>query len=198
MNKSESKYFNTAARMDEAFLTLLAKKDFEFITVKEICEAAGVNRSTFYLHYETISDLLEESVQYINDRFLEYFQASAVELLPEIQDSALDKLVFITPKYLVPYLNYVRDHRQLFRTALQKSGSLRLETVYSRMFEAVFDPILDRFRILPQERQYKMAFYIHGLTGMIDEWLQNDCAESIGQMVRLIQSCVLPHLSRIG
>ena len=41
MNKSESRYFATAARMDEAFLTLLAKKDFEYITVKEICEVAG-------------------------------------------------------------------------------------------------------------------------------------------------------------
>ena len=29
MNRSESRYFATAARMDEAFLTLLAKKDFE-------------------------------------------------------------------------------------------------------------------------------------------------------------------------
>ena len=57
MNKSESRYFATAARMDEAFLTLLAKKNFEYITVKEICEVAGVNRSTFYLHYETMSDL---------------------------------------------------------------------------------------------------------------------------------------------
>ncbi|MBD8932200.1 MAG: TetR/AcrR family transcriptional regulator, partial [Ruminococcus sp.] len=28
MNKSESRYFATAARMDEAFLTLLGKKDF--------------------------------------------------------------------------------------------------------------------------------------------------------------------------
>ena len=55
MNRSESRYFATAARMDEAFLTLLAKKDFEYITVKEICEVAGVNRSTFYLHYETMS-----------------------------------------------------------------------------------------------------------------------------------------------
>ena len=41
MNRSESRYFATAARMDEAFLTLLAKKDFEYITVKEICEVAG-------------------------------------------------------------------------------------------------------------------------------------------------------------
>ena len=56
MNKSESKYFATAARMDEAFLILLAKKDFEYITVKEICEVAEVNRSTLYLHYETMSD----------------------------------------------------------------------------------------------------------------------------------------------
>ena len=37
MNRSESKYFNTAARMDEAFLSLLEKKDFAYITVKELC-----------------------------------------------------------------------------------------------------------------------------------------------------------------
>ena len=52
MNKNESKYFNTAVRMDKALIELLEKKDFEYITIKEICQAAGVNRSTFYLHYE--------------------------------------------------------------------------------------------------------------------------------------------------
>ena len=55
--------------MNEAFLELLEKKDFAYITVKEICEKAGVNRSTFYLHYETINDLLEESAQHIIDQF---------------------------------------------------------------------------------------------------------------------------------
>ena len=47
MNKSESKYFNTALLMDEALIQLLEVKDYEYITVKEICEKAGVNRSTF-------------------------------------------------------------------------------------------------------------------------------------------------------
>ena len=60
MNKSESKYFNTAEKMDKAFLELLQRKDFSFITVKEICEKAGVNRSTFYLHYQDQSALLED------------------------------------------------------------------------------------------------------------------------------------------
>ncbi|MDO5813306.1 MAG: TetR/AcrR family transcriptional regulator [Bacillota bacterium] len=45
--------------MDQAFLELLEKKDFEYITIKEICQKANVNRSTFYLHYENMGDLLE-------------------------------------------------------------------------------------------------------------------------------------------
>lgn len=63
MNKSE---FHTALRMEEALLALLERKDLEYITVKELCQEAGVNRSTFYLHYETIGDLLNETVEMIN------------------------------------------------------------------------------------------------------------------------------------
>ena len=58
MGGRQLRYFETAELMDEALLQLLADKDLEFITVKEICERAGVNRSTFYLHDETIDDLL--------------------------------------------------------------------------------------------------------------------------------------------
>ena len=58
MDKAQSKYFNSARLMDEAFLCLLEKKSIDFISVKEICKKAGVNRSTFYLHYDNIADLL--------------------------------------------------------------------------------------------------------------------------------------------
>ena len=73
MNKNESKYFNTAIKMDEALLSLLEKKDFEYITIKEICDIAGVNRSTFYLHYENTYDLLREAAQYILDKHFSYY-----------------------------------------------------------------------------------------------------------------------------
>lgn len=69
MNKSESKYFNTARRMDEALISLLSEKDFQYVTIKEICERAAVNRSTFYLHYENIGDLLMETIEFINEKF---------------------------------------------------------------------------------------------------------------------------------
>lgn len=59
--------------MDEAFLALLEQKDFAYITVKELCQKAGVNRSTFYLHYETVGDLLAESVEYMHRQFMAQF-----------------------------------------------------------------------------------------------------------------------------
>ena len=66
MNKSESRYFNTALLMNQALIELLAKKDISYISVKEICQKAGVHRSTFYLHYENIGDLLEETMENID------------------------------------------------------------------------------------------------------------------------------------
>lgn len=103
MNKSESKYFATAARMDEAFLELIEKKDFAYITVKEICEKAGVNRSTFYLHYETVGDLLEESVRHIIDRFVEFMPYDTADFLKKLNECPLEELYLITPEYLTPY-----------------------------------------------------------------------------------------------
>ena len=80
MNKSESKYFNTALLMDEALLFLLEKKDFEFISVKEICDKAGVSRSTFYLHYENMNDLLIEKIELINKKFNDSFETKITNL----------------------------------------------------------------------------------------------------------------------
>ena len=190
MNKSESKYFATAARMDEAFLTLLEKKDFAYITVKEICEAAGVNRSTFYLHYETMVDLLSESVSHMNEQFLTYMKKDPQTFVTKLRDCPLDELYLITPEYLTPYLGYIEQHKRLFRTATENAAVLGMDKSYDRMFRHVFTPILDRYGIPQQDRGYIMAFYIQGLMAIISEWLRNDCADSIAYVVDMIQRCV--------
>lgn len=70
--------------MDEALLALLGEKDLEYITVKEICHRAGVNRSTFCLHYETIADLVKEILEMVNRRFLSYFPHQEEEVLGNV------------------------------------------------------------------------------------------------------------------
>ena len=104
MNKSESKYYNTAVLMDEALLLLLETKDFDFITIKEICKKAGVNRSTFYLHYQNTNDLLNEAIGLINKRFNESFNNKKFDA----QISSKEDSFFITKEYLIPFLTFVR------------------------------------------------------------------------------------------
>lgn len=67
-------------------MDLLSKKDFAYITVKEICDKAGVNRSTFYLHYETVADLISESIEYMNGQFLDYIELDSQEIVKRLKD----------------------------------------------------------------------------------------------------------------
>ncbi|MBO5891198.1 MAG: TetR/AcrR family transcriptional regulator, partial [Oscillospiraceae bacterium] len=159
MNKSESKYFNTATKIDLALISLLKKKPFEYITVSEICETAGVNRSTFYLHYETVGDLLNETTRYLLDGFLSYFSSDTRSVAFNLNDCELTELMFICDKYLTPYFTYIKDHKEVFATALLHNKTLGFEDVYKRMFENIFNPILDRFHYSPNDRPYVMMYY---------------------------------------
>ena len=176
--------------MDEAFLKLLEKKDFAYITVKEICEVAGVNRSTFYLHYETMADLLSESVSHMNEQFLDYMKNDAGTFITKIKDCPLDELYLVTPEYLMPYLSYIKEHQRLFRTATEHASVLGMDKSYQGMFQHIFIPILERYGVRKQDRDYIMVFYIQGIMAIIFEWLKNDCADSIEYIVNIIQQCV--------
>ena len=95
LNKSESKYYNTACLMDEALILLLEKKEYSFITIKEICEKAGVNRSTFYLHYETMDDLLSETIKYVGKKIHIKFNNKVLDK-QAIKNSKLEDLEELT------------------------------------------------------------------------------------------------------
>lgn len=186
MNKSESKYFNTAAKMDLALIELLKKKSFAYITVSEICKTAGVNRSTFYLHYETIGDLLTETVRYLLNDFFSYF--SPTKINPS--DCELDELIFICDKYLTPYLTYIKDHKEVFLTALLNNKALGFDSVYQNLFDHIFNPILDRFQYPPNYRQYVMMYYLSGVNAIILEWLKTDCAQPMRDIAEIICACI--------
>lgn len=191
MNKNESKYFNTAVKMDEALIALLEKKDFEYITIKEICETAGVNRSTFYLHYENTADLLKETTKYILDSFLTYFSVDKQSITNKYNDCELKDLVFITPEYITPYLTYIKENQRVFKTALKQLGTMDFEAVYNKMFKFIFNPVLERFSFPEVDRKYVMKFYLTGITAIVMEWLKNDCKDPIEEISKIIIQCVI-------
>ena len=161
VTKSESKYFNTARMMDEALIELLCKKDIPYISVKEICAKAGVNRSTFYLHYETISDLLEETIEHIQAEFQKSFHIEAGDFIEEIDKMPLNELILINDKFLHPYLNFVKEHKHIF----------------------------NRFKIPEEEHKYLLVYHINGVMAIVLEWLKWDCKEPVEDVVEIIENC---------
>ena len=190
MNKSQSKYFNTAVRFDKALLALLDKKPFEFITISEICEEAGVNRSTFYLHYENTSDLLEEALKYVLDEFVSYFSVDMRNIETQYADNDLQELVFINEQYLVPYLTYVKEHQRIFLAAVSQPQTFHAEDLDKRLFDNIFTPILERFHYPANTRKYVMQFYLNGLTAILTEWLKDGCQKSIEEISSIIHLCI--------
>jgi len=198
MNKNESKYFNTAQKMDEALILLLEKKEFAYITIKEICDTAGVNRSTFYLHYENTSDLLKETTQYILDRHFSYYDADKQDVFSRLECGDRKQLIFITRDYLVPYLTFIKENRRIFKLSIKQFHVMNMEDVYEKMFKYIFDPILVKFHIPENERTYLIKFYLTGIFAVVMEWLDKDCEDDIETIIKIINDCIIGKQGLIG
>lgn len=61
MKKSNDRRIRyTRYALQNALIVCMQQKPFNRITVREICETADINRSTFYMHYKDIYELLDE------------------------------------------------------------------------------------------------------------------------------------------
>ena len=190
MNKNESKYFKSAEKMHTALLTLLDSKDFELISVKEICETAGVNRSTFYLHYDNVNDLLQETVEAVYRDFFGRFGAEGPGAL-DVDKKNEDELFLVTPKYLMPYLDFVEENRKLFYLMYEKNEMMGAEKTYETWFKTIFGPILTRFGVPQKEQSLIMVFYLKGIIGVVTEWVRGGCTESKDEIISVIQKCII-------
>lgn len=190
MNKSESKYFNTALLMDQALVELLKEKELAYITVKEICKKAGVNRSTFYLHYETISDLLSEIMEHTMDSFVELFPKKPEDFVTGIAEAELDNLFLITDEYLKPYLEFIRKNQSLYKAAFNDPKALQTDKRIENIYHYVLFPIMERFHIPKEEQAYQADFYIRGCMAVIQRWVNGGCREAVEQIENIIIHCI--------
>ena len=186
MNKSESKYFNTALLMNEALLLLLETKEYEFITVTEICKKAGVNRSTFYLHYETIDDLLFETLNMINNKFNESFNNRKID----INSATKESLFLINDEYLIPYLIFIKENLRIYKLIHEKPFIFKKHTTFNIMYEKLFSKILEIYKVPEDEKEYVFSYYSFGLVAIIQRWIENNCSDDIEKIVNIMKKVI--------
>ena len=190
MNKNESRYQSTAILFDDALINLLEHKDIDYITIKEICDKAGVNRSTFYLHYENISDLINECMEYVNQKFLSKFEQDTSVFIEKINESELDELYLIKSEYLIPYLNFIKENKNIFKATFLNPNGMQASKRMISLEKYVIFPIMKRYEIPEEKIKYILSFYLHGIVAIIKEWVKNDCSETVKEIENIIIECV--------
>ena len=178
MNKQESRYQYTASLMSEALLLLLEQKDYDSITVREVCQKAGVNRSTFYLHYESMNDLLEEMIGMINDRF-----KSSLSSVPTDDPS---NVILTSEKYLRPYLGFIKENMRAYKVIHQKDRLFNSQKTFEGFYKSIFSPALTHFGVSEEEKEYVFAFYTQGTVAIIGKWLESNCRDDVEKIIDLI------------
>ena len=187
MNRFESKYFNTALIMNESLIELLLKKDYEYISIKDICLKAGVNRSTFYLHYETKDDLLKETIKNINKKFYDSFNNKKIDVN---KIESLNELILVNKEYLIPYLNYIKQNKKIFKLLYDKPELFNLKENFQNMYDNLFQPILERFNVPKNEQIYIFEYYSKGVLAIILKWVSLSCKENIDFIISMIEKCL--------
>ncbi len=148
------------------------------------------NCATFYLHYENTSELLNETARFLLDDFASYFNVDTKNLTDKFRESPLEELNFISDEYLHPYLSYIKDNKSLFSTVLLHSASFGFNDIFQRLYEHIFNPILERFDYPVADRKYVMMFYLNGITAIVTEWLKGGCEKSIDDVSSIIHKCI--------
>lgn len=95
MNKNDKRYMQTELLIRKNFIELAKNKPNNMITVSEICQAANINRSSFYLHYKDVNDLYStletEAIDFINATFHQYaFDGKINKMIDLLFDSFLE------------------------------------------------------------------------------------------------------------
>ncbi len=171
--------------MNQALLSLLEKKDIDFISITEITQKAGVNRSTFYLHYDNIYELLDETMENINKEFIGSFADKA-----NVKIQSKDDAFLITEEYLIPYLNFCKKNKKILKLVHRKPQLFQNERVYKKMYDTIFYPAVSQFLKNETQKIYNLEFFSQGIVGIVNKWIELDCNTEIDELIKIIKKCV--------
>lgn len=175
--KNNQRFQETDDKIQNCFLTLLNQKQISQITVQEICNIVGINRSSFYTHYEDIYALLNSISKKVGR-----------DLIIQLNKIEYDPSVPISKSHLCIILEHMKAHSSFYKGWLNDIGTAKTEELFQALLENTFRPWLQQHigAISDHRIDYHFAFFKSGLMAVIGQWLLYDCEESPEDIAQII------------
>jgi len=189
---SDPRIIRTRDLLRDALMTLVAEKSFASLTIQEITSLAGLNRTTFYLHYSGLHELLEDCARTLFSEMRTKIYAN--KLLDFQQDSTS----------LVPFVesvfHHLEDHEKFYRAMLGRQGDPLFRVLFQDLLsELIFEPIAHETPYVEPNHQFEMTlrFFSAGFTGIASWWLEKGKPISAEQASQQITRDILPDYLRL-
>lgn len=157
----------------ETFLNMLEGMPLKEITVKELAKECGINRNSFYYHYQDIPSLIEEIVKEHCDEVISRFPT-----LDSIENCLSLAVEFTISNRRALLHIYNSVNRDIFERYLWQMCDYGIRT-YVEM-------LLKDSRISEQDKEGLIRFHKCECFGMIIDWLNSNMDEEILESFRRI------------
>ena len=174
--KMDRRVRKTKAQLREGLARLMQQKSIKEISVKELVDEVDINRSTFYLHYTDIYQMLqkieEDAMQNITEVMKKY------PLDSNNPDSVL--------QFIVQFFSIMDNDRDLCLALLGPHGDMAfVEQIENLLAKTFLSHLPEKFPENDPYIKYPYSFILNGCVGLIRTWLSGPETESPEQVARL-------------
>ena len=173
----------------DSLIHFLFQKDIQHVTIKEICNYADINRSTYYRYYQDPFDQLNK----IQEELIHELNLHIEKLVNNI-DSSLKSASSDYTSCMVEYLEYVQSKRDIIQILLSVFPDNQFLITFVSHIQAnllTLSPVTNN-----SSRLYDFIFASSGCIGLLVHWLTNDPEMSVNDLAKLMVSYTILFTSK--
>ena len=174
--KQNRKTKYTQAVLKDSLIELMAKKPISRITIKEICEKADLNRTTFYAHYADQYMLLGS----IEHETLEWVKEVIAGFSGKTENDDVMRNIEKIFEYIIENKNHIR-------VLMSEQGNIDFQrNLLSVIYEQCGIWLTGDFNIDPEKSGLYFVFLVNGSIGLLQHWLKTGLKETAQEMSEII------------
>lgn len=174
-----ARYQKSEQAILRSFEHLLLTEGFQEITTTQIIQESGVNRATFYAHYQDKYALLDAYEEAELEKLSQHLQLNLSELSKQENPMAVLK------QSIGQSVDYLYEHRQIYAVLLASHGDEPFRKKLGEHIEGSWsDRDLTDQLILPAK--YTSVVVTGVITSILELWLQEGCQEPTEKIVDMI------------
>ena len=175
VQKDNQRVRRTKHLLASALTDMLSEMPIQDVSIVELCERAGINRTTFYYHYENQYDLLND----ISGIFLDSVSQRLASGEPDSMENIHARITMV--------LTYMEEHLQLSRLLL--NNMLGLGFIHRINSLPEIQELLNVHRknaADPERQKAAEIFAVSGSYQLLQLWINDDHRKSASEEASLL------------